>query len=166
MKPFHAILIAFLLGPGGASCPLRAQAAPKVKVRYRHAYYLFAQCPPGSEGGDASIPLLLTKLPLEALAPSPEENACLVIDTSERDSIFWIRKEASLTPEAIRPLERHLQLLPYPRSKEPRWYRYQEVGRAEVERLFKNPNGRIPATRPMNFESEARALLPLLDLKD
>jgi hypothetical protein len=108
---------------------------------YRHAYYLFlADTPRGCE--DCYVPLLITTEPLEQVARAKGSEACVVIITYERDSIWHDDGIVSLEPRDIEAASRIVHL-------GDRKYRYQEISSAEVLKLLENPMGTISISRPM-----------------
>ena len=106
---------------------------------YRHAYYLFlADTPTGCEA--CYVPLLLTPVPLEALAADGSD--VIVITTYERDSVWSSEKNVRVRAADVVPAERKVRL----RGK---LYRYQDVSPRDVVRLLEHPRGTIPIARPM-----------------
>lgn len=123
------------------SCVVGAETpSPVEPTNYSHAYYLFVDGVQGCE--NCYIPLLITKRPLEEVAKSGKEEACVLIVTYERDSIWHDDGIASVTPQAVQASERILHL----RDKK---FRYQEIAPSEVIKLLENPMGTIPISRPL-----------------
>jgi hypothetical protein len=88
------------------------------------------------------VPLLITKHPLEEVAKSGSDEACVLIITYERDSIWHDDGIVSVTPRAIKAPERIVHLRNHN-------YRYQEIAPAEVVKLLENPMGTIPISRAL-----------------
>lgn len=111
------------------------------KPPFHHVYYLFQQHP--SNGcGDCYIPMVITRVPIDAKALAGGTIENILIITYERDSIFNISSDpVPLNSASVSLPERQL-----------RWnnsrYRYQEVGKQEALRLLRNPLGSIPISRP------------------
>lgn len=123
------------------SCGVGAETpSPADSTDYSHAYYLFVEGVQGSE--NCYIPLLITKRPLEEVAKSGKEEACVLIITYEWDSIWHDDGIVTLTPQAVQASERILHL----RDKK---FRYQEIAPSEVIKLLENPMGTIPISRPL-----------------
>jgi len=117
--------------------PLRAVDRPT----HRHAYYLFlAGTPSGCE--DCYVPLLVTTGPLEQIPKSTGKEACVLIITYERDSIWHNDGIVLVAPGDIEVAPRIVHL-------RDRKYRYQEISSAEALKLFENPMGTIPISRPL-----------------
>jgi hypothetical protein len=106
---------------------------------YRHAYYLFLA---GTLSGceDCYVPLLITAEPLEQVARAKRSEACVLIITYERDSIWHDDGIVSVEARDIEAAPRIVHL----RSRK---YRYQEIRSSEVLRLLENPMGTIPISR-------------------
>ncbi len=109
-------------------------------VPYQHAYYLSLKGPEDN-CADCYIPLLLTKEPIESINDvQPIKNPILVI-TYERDSIWEVKNEGvSIGPGAIQLRERIINI-------DNREYRFQAVGKNEVLKLLRKPDGSIPIHR-------------------
>jgi hypothetical protein len=108
---------------------------------YRHAYYLFLSgTPNGCE--DCYVPLLVTTEPLEQSAKATEKEACVLITTYERDSIWHNEGIVLVAPGDIEVAPRIVHL-------RGRQYRYQEISSAEALKLFEDPMGTIPISRPL-----------------
>jgi len=109
-------------------------------VPYRHAYYLFL------EGGGTGceqcyVPLLITRNSLEQIAAGGKFEGGLLIITYERDSIWQGKGTVPLYAVHILSGERIVRL-------DMKRYRYQEISAAEAIKLFENPMGTIPMSRP------------------
>jgi hypothetical protein len=108
---------------------------------YRHAYYLFLSgTPNGCE--ECYVPLLVTTESLEQAAKATEKEACVLITTYERDSIWHNEGTVLIAPGGIEVAPRFVHL-------RGRNYRYQEISSAEALKLFENPMGTIPISRPL-----------------
>jgi len=125
-----------LCSSAGSAQQNRTNAGPA----YRHAYYLFLADPPHACEA-CYVPLLLTIAPLEDAAKNPGGQEGDLITTYERDSIYQLNgmvhvasRDVEAAPRTVRVRERN--------------YRYQEITAAEVLRLFENPEGTIPVSRP------------------
>jgi hypothetical protein len=141
MRRLTAVL-ALLLFP---SPLLNAQGTPSSRSgdrpTHRHAYYLFLSgTPNGCE--DCYVPLLVTTEPLEQAAKATEKEACVLITTYERDSIWHNDGIVLVAPGDIEVAPRTVHL-------RGRKYRYQEISSAEALKLFENPMGTIPISRPV-----------------
>jgi hypothetical protein len=113
---------------------------------YRHAYYLFLTgAPHGCE--ECYVPLLVTTETLAQAAKGTEKETCVLITTYERDSIWHNDGMVLVEARDIEATTRIVQV----RSRK---YRYQEISSAEVLRLFENPMGTIPISRPMLPKAE------------
>jgi hypothetical protein len=133
--------------------PTRAQHEGQ-RTNYRHAYYLFlAETPHGCE--ECYVPLLVTTETLEHGAKGTEKETCFLITTYERDSIWHNDGMVLVEPRETEVATRIVQV-------RGRKYRYQEISSAETLRLFENPMGTIPISRPMLPKAE----LPGPALKD
>lgn len=131
------LLFPSILGVTGMTPSSRAGNQPT----YRHAYYLFLSgTPSGCE--DCYVPLLVTKETLEQAAKAAIKTACVAIITYERDSIWHNDGMVSVAPAEIEAAPRIIHL-------RGRKYRYQEISSAEALKLFENPRGTIPISRPM-----------------
>ncbi len=120
--------------------PMRARGEGQHTL-YRHAYYLFLTgTPHGCE--ECYVPLLVTSAMLEQTAKGTEKESCVLITTYERDSIWHNDGMVLVAPRDIEVGTRIVQV-------RGRKYRYQEISLAEVLRLFENPMGTIPISRPM-----------------
>ncbi|HMG85853.1 MAG TPA: hypothetical protein VK574_08915 [Terracidiphilus sp.] len=129
----------FLLAIAGTA-QTRPPGESKLAI-YHHAYYLFlAGTPNGCE--ECYVPLLVTTETLEEAAKSTQTEACVLIVTYERDSIWHNDGMVSIAARDIQVAPRVVQL-------RGRKYRYQEITSAEVLRLFENQMGTIPISRPM-----------------
>lgn len=118
--------------PSSSATPARA---------WRHAYYLFLSDPPA--GCEACyVPLLITAEPLEEAAKRAAGTDCDLITTYERDSIFQMNGIVHVAAADIAAPPRTIRV-------RGRNYRYQEITAAEVLRLFENPRGTIPVSRPL-----------------
>ncbi len=113
--------------------------SPEASTNYRHAYYLFIEGIQGCE--NCYVPLLITKEPIEQMAKSGKDEACVLIVTYERDSIWHDDGIVLITPKAIESPERIIHL-------RERKYRYQEISSFEALKLLQNPMGTIPISRP------------------
>lgn len=123
------------------SCVVGAETpSPVEPTNYSHAYYLFVDGVQGCE--NCYVPLLITKRPLGEVAKSGKEEACVLIITYARDSIWHDDGIVPMTPQAIQAPERVLHL----RDKK---FRYQEIAPSEVIKLLENPIGTIPISRPL-----------------
>ncbi len=87
------------------------------------------------------MPLLITTESLEQIAQDKTKAACALITTFERDSVWHNEGSVSVAPTDIEKQPRILHL-------RGRQYRYQEISSAEALRLFENPLGTIPISRP------------------
>lgn len=122
----------------GASVTLSSPAGDRPS--YRHAYYLFLAEPPhGCE--DCYVPLLITTEPLEQTARDKGPEACVLIITYERDSIWH---DDGIVPVAGSDIEAESRII----HLRGRRYRYQEISFAEVLKLLEHPMGTIPISRP------------------
>jgi hypothetical protein len=115
----------------------RSLAAPP----YRHAYYLFLADPPVACEA-CYVPLLLTVAPLEEVVKDPAGQDCVWITTYERDSIWQVNGIVHVASGDIAAAPRTVRV-------RKRNYRYQEIAATEVLKLFENPLGTIPISRPM-----------------
>lgn len=107
---------------------------------YRYAYYLFLVGPQaGCEG--CYVPLLITAEPLEQVAKAKGNEACVLIVTYERDSIWHDDGIVSVASNDIEVVPRIIDLRDLK-------YRYQEISTSEVLKLLKNPMGTVPISRP------------------
>ncbi len=106
---------------------------------YRFAYYLsLMDAPSGCER--CYVPLLITPDPLENAVRRKESLAAISITTYERDSIWQVNRNVTVTPEA---LDVKAHLIHY-RGKT---YRYEQTTDQQVLNLLENPLGTIPISR-------------------
>ena len=139
-------VVTFLLSITGTAQTLSPSGESEPTI-YRHAYYLFlADTPNGCE--ECYVPLLVTTEPLEAAAKSTEQKSCVLFMTYERDSIWHNDGMVLVEPRDIEVAPRIIQV-------RGRKYRYQEIGSAEALKLFENPLGTIPISRPMLPRAES-----------
>jgi hypothetical protein len=130
------VVVMFLLPIAGT-----AQTKASKRAIYRHAYYLFlAGTPNGCE--ECYVPLLVTTEPLEQAAKGKDPESCVLIITYERDSVWHNDGMVSVAPRDIEIAPRIVQV-------RGRKYRYQEISSSEAIKLFENPMGTIPISRPM-----------------
>jgi hypothetical protein len=130
-------VLALLLIP---SALLNARGIPSSRARdrptYRHAYYLFLSgTPNGCE--DCYVPLLVTTEPLEQSAKATEKEACVLITTYERDSIWHNEGIVLVAPGDIEVAPRIVHL-------RGRKYRYQEISSARPLKILREPDGYYP----------------------
>ena len=147
------VFMFFLSVAGMAQTRPPGQSNPAI---YRHAYYLFlAGTPNGCE--ECYVPLLVTTRPLDEAAKGTEQTSCVLITTYERDSIWHNDGMVLVAPREIEAAPRIVQV-------RGRKYRYQEIGSAEVLKLFENAMGTIPISRPMlpNADSPGPTLEDLI----
>jgi hypothetical protein len=88
------------------------------------------------------VPLLVTTEPLEQAAKGKDPESCVLIITYERDSVWHNDGMVSVAPRDIEIAPRIVQV-------RGRKYRYQEISSSEAIKLFENPMGTIPISRPM-----------------
>jgi hypothetical protein len=127
-----------VIGMGGAE----AGTAP----RYRYAYFLFA-AGQVADNADASIPLLLTRRPLEQASTADADPCCVVVWTYERDSVSLVRQGTDIRAEHVKAQERHVQIPGLAVGGIRHWYRYQRVALSEARQLLTHPEGVIPVHR-------------------
>jgi hypothetical protein len=141
MKRATQLFCAFVLVSFALSITRTLASYASDQPAYRHAYYLFLSgTPNGCE--DCYVPLLVTKEPLEISAKTTMKAACALIITYERDSIWHNEGIVSVAPDDIEAQPRVIRL-------RGRKYRYQEINSTEALKLFENPLGTIPISRPL-----------------
>jgi hypothetical protein len=134
---FFALAIGWILFCRPATATAQAQTSA---VPYKHAYYLFLEG--AGTGCEACyVPLLITRNSLEQIASGGRLEEGVLIITYERDSIWQGKGKVPLFAAHILSGERIVRL-------DVKRYRYQEISKEEVLKLFENPMGTIPISRP------------------
>lgn len=95
----------------------------------------------GSGCEECYVPLLITRNSLDQIAAGGRREEGILIITYERDSIWQGKGKVPLFAVHILSGERIVRL-------NLKRYRYQEISKEEVLKLFENPMGTIPISRP------------------
>jgi hypothetical protein len=135
------VALALACSASGTAAPQdRSAPGASASTPYCHGYYLFLSDPPHACEA-CYVPLLLSVALLEELAKDPAGQDADLITTYERDSIYQFNGLVHVSPGDIQSGPRTIRL-------RARNYRYQEITAAEILRLFENPMGTIPVSRP------------------
>jgi len=121
-------------------CPPATGTAQTNPAPYKHAYYLFLEGA-GTGCEECYVPLLITRNSRDQIAAGGKFEEGLLIITYERDSIWQGKGTVALFASHILTGERVVRL-------NVKKYRYQEISKEEVLKLFENPMGTIPISRP------------------